>query len=448
MATTISIHSEGGETVTDRLALFHKPAIASGLEKKYFVCYRPMTQLIDDSSPVQFTFGADSRDLLDLKNSDLHVKVRITDTDGGNVTEEEQVSPINMLLHTLWDKVDIAFQGKQMTHSLGPYPYTSMLKTLKCLGADNQHLESIGFKLDNGEMDQSGISLIDPANPDAKRKYNAGAEHRGSWYRDGMSFQMEGPLLADISQLNRYLLNGIEISITLYRNKANFMIAAPKADKNYKVEIQDVYFKACYVKVAPAASMGIAKSLEAGHRALYQYQKSETRVFTVPQGFLNMYLDNIFNGIVPSQVMVCMTSAVAKNGSYVHNPFNFVPYDIRQIGLSVDGTHVPAEPLKLNFGKGQNYVSAYRDFMKCLKTSANDVGITMDMYKKGYTIFSFRLDQEKEEDRGKNLSIVKHGSLRLELDFGTALPEPVSLIVYGEYPAIFQINSDRKIEVL
>jgi hypothetical protein len=447
MATTLSIQNEGGETVTDRLALFQKPSVASGLEKKYFVCYRPVSQMIDDSSPVQFTFGADSMDLLDLKNSDLHVKVRISDTDGGHITEEEQVAPINMLLHTLWDRVDIAFQGKQMTHNLGPYPYTSMLKTVKCLGADNQHLESIGFKLDSGDaMNVSGIAPQDPTNPIAPRKYNAGAVHRGRWFKDGMSFQMEGPLLVDVTQLNRYLLNGIEISITLYRNKANFMIAAPNADKNYKVVIEDIYYKACYVKVAPPASMGISKSLEAGHRALYQYQKSETRLFTVPQGFLNMYLDNCFNGIVPSQILVCMTSAVGRNGSYVHNPFNFEPYDIREIGLSVDGTHVPAEPLKLNFGKGQNYVSAYRDFMKCMKTSANDVGITMEMYKSGYTIFSFRLDQETRG--GKNLSIVKHGSLRLELTFGTALPEPVSLIVYGEYPAIFQINSERKIDVL
>ncbi len=114
-----------------------------GIEKRYFMDYRPVSQLVDNSSPLEFSFTG-SVDKVDLKNTELHVKAQIVNSTGCNITEDECVAPRNLLLNTLFENVDIAIQGKQMTHVMDSYSYSAYMKTIKCLGTDNNHMESIG----------------------------------------------------------------------------------------------------------------------------------------------------------------------------------------------------------------------------------------------------------------------------------------------------------------
>lgn len=144
--------------------------------------YRPVSQLVDDSSPIEFSFTG-SVDMVDLKNTELYVKAWIVNSTGGNITEDECVAPKNLLLHTLFEKVDVTIQGKQMTHVMGSYPNAVYMKTIICLGADNNHMESIGFKLDQGMMDATGLMpKVDPSDITEVRKYNSRAHHRGSGF--------------------------------------------------------------------------------------------------------------------------------------------------------------------------------------------------------------------------------------------------------------------------
>ena len=193
--------------------------------------------------------------------------------------------------------------------------------------------------------------------------------------------------------------------------------------------------------------MGITRALEAGHKAQYPFTRTEVRTFNIPQNYQDHYLDNIFQGICPSLVMVGLVDSQAKNGSLVKNPYNFQPYDVRQIGISLDGSYIPGLPLKVNFSNGQNYVTAYKNFMACLRTSADDVGINLEAFKNGYTLFTFILDEESQGEGSENtLTMVKHGSVRLEVLFGTILPHTVSVVVYAEYPSLFTLDKTRRVE--
>jgi len=141
-----------------------------------------------------------------------------------------------------------------------------------------------------------------------------------------------------------------------------------------------------------------------------------------------------------------MVSDSAKCGSYTKNPYNFKNYDVKELGLSIDGAYVPSQPIKVDFSEnGQNFVAAYRDFMACMTAWPEHVGITLDRYRKGYTLFVFNLDSDRLPVSKEDFNLVKRGSARLELRFGTALPETVSLIVYSSYNTLFQIDKTRKV---
>jgi hypothetical protein len=447
-ATTLKV-GDSVPAVSDRLALFALPPTEAGIEKRYNVNYRPVSQLVDASSPLEFAFTG-AIDMIDLRNTELHVRAKIVNGKGENVSQDECVAPSNLLLHSLFEKVDITIGGKMMTHAMGGYPYMSYLRTIRCLGADNNHLESVGFKLDSGDMDATGLMpKKDPSDKTEKRVFNGGALHRALWFTDGKTFEMQGRLLADVCDLSRFLLNNTEVAVKLYRSRPEFMLGAKDATAGYKILLEEIYLKVAYVKPSPGVLMGLSRALDQKHKALYPFTRSEVRTFNIPEAYQDIYLDNIFQDVVPSVIMVGLLDSRAKNGSFLKNCFNFQPYDVREIGISVDGAYVPGLPQKVNFSKGQNYVTAYKNFMSCLRGHADDVGIGLDQFKDGFTLFTFSLESEAGgDDPEKNLSLAKHGSVRLEVLFGKALPHTVSILVYCEYPSLFTIDKARRVELM
>lgn len=62
---------------------------------------------------------------------------------------------------------------------------------------------------------------------------------------------MQGPLFADISQLDRYLLNGVEVRIKLWPSKPSLNLMAASDDVQYVTVIEDAILKVCHVLPMP-----------------------------------------------------------------------------------------------------------------------------------------------------------------------------------------------------
>ena len=73
--------------------------------------------------------------------------------------------------------------------------------------------------------------------------------------------------------------------------------------------------------------------------------------------------------------------------------------------------------------------------------------ITMDMFIKGFYILGFDLTPDKEADKGRHVSLPRQGNLRIEARFKKALPEPVTCILYAEFPGYIEIDSSRNVTV-
>ncbi len=94
-------------------------------------------------------------------------------------------------------------------------------------------------------------------------------------------------------------------------------------------------------------------------------------------------------------------------------------------------------------------MTAYKNFIVCLRTNADDVGITLAQFKDTFTLFTFSLQNEVGgEDPEKNLAQVRHGLVRLEMIFGTKLRHTVSIVVYCEYLPMFTINKACRVELM
>ena len=64
-------------------------------------------------------------------------------------------------------------------------------------------------------------------------------------------------------------------------------------------------------------------------------------------------------------------------------------------------------------------------------------------WSRGYFLFSFDLTDYDDED---HYPLIRHGNLRLEMNFGTTLPHTINVIVYAEFDNIVEINNNRNIQ--
>ena len=68
--------------------------------------------------------------------------------------------------------------------------------------------------------------------------------------------------------------------------------------------------------------------------------------------------------------------------------------------------------------------------------------IAPEDYPNGYALFKFDLSPDLAEEGHFNLA--KHGTFRVELKFGTALSNTVTVVAYAEFENVIEIDSNRK----
>jgi hypothetical protein len=267
---------------------------------------------------------------------------------------------------------------------------------------------------------------------------NIGLFSRSVLFRGGKEAVFEGAIAADICQQDRFMLNGVEMSIKLWPSKAKFSLVTPADEKVYAIMLTDAYLSVCKVTPFPAIVMGIETALQE-KAALYPYTRTDMRSFNISKDQFDFHLEDIYQQQVPNEVIIGMVQASAFNGSYKLNPYDFKHFDISSLALYVDDESVPAKPLKLDFSSG-DYISAYNSLFE--NTSEFALNIDRGDYDSGYTLFRFRVTPEQASagPPGK-------GNVKLHGIFKKALPANTTLIIIGKFNSVICIDKERVVTV-
>ena len=432
------LHPSSAPSAVPELNIFELPPTQTAIENAYYVECQPVSQVMGNHAPVEFCFGGEGPDYIDLARSKLKLKLKIVHQDATNsVLEADEVAvPINLALHSLWSQVDVTLGGRLMTQATGMYPFKGFLQTLLNYGKEAKETQLLaqGWYEEGSDLD-----AVTAAG-------NSAVFQKNEVYKTSKLVDLEGPLLEDIFQMNRYLLNNIEVSLKLYPSHPEFFIMGGGADKRYKVIFDEVLFKVCMIKVSPGVILGQAKALET-RNALYPYTRVETKAYSIAKGTHAINLDNLFQMSRPSRLVFGLVSAEAFNGNYKKNPFRFQHFDVTDVAVVVNGETVPGRPLKVNFdeAKERDYMSGYLALFEGTGRSGTDFGngITPKEYAAGHTLFVYNLDPEFK--RGKYLNLVKRANVRLEMRFAKPLPETVNVVVYAEHPSLFEVDIARNV---
>ncbi|XP_046581654.1 uncharacterized protein LOC124289094 [Haliotis rubra] len=304
--------------------------------------------------------------------------------------------------------------GQQVSSSNGGYPYKALMETVLDYGTDAQTSQlttQLYYK-------DSGVTVDEFNSGDPYASGNDGLINRGGFIAGSKSLTLTGPIMEDVT---------------------SFVLTSEESDKDYTVELQDVYLKVCKLRINDALIVAHNKQFEKGN-AMYPYERSVVKMASVASSSLSFNWDPMFQDEVPSRLIVALVRSNGVNGSYTANPFCFQGDIIKSMGLYLNGTSVPGRPFE------SDDIEAYASLYDWNNEWRKDKGLNLDRteFPIGHALYVFNL-QDIGADRSEYLNLLKSGNLRLEVQFAQALAHTFNVIALAKFPALIEIDQSRNV---
>ncbi|OOY88611.1 hypothetical protein BOW16_13005, partial [Solemya velum gill symbiont] len=342
---------------------------------------------------------------------------------------------INLPLQSLWSQVDVYANGKLISLHGSHYPWKAYLKTIlyRSKNVTETQLKSQLFVKDDGAFDD----------PDAFGGTNRGLAARYRLTKQSRTFDMEGPLYEDVFGLEKYLVNGVDLQLKFFRNPSSFLLMSEEDAPSYKIELLDVTFKACMIKIDEGLLLNHSRVFE-DRTAKYPLTRTEIKMNTIPSGSGSFIWQNVWSNNLPLKAYFVFIKQSAVNGDYTANPFNFLNL-AEAMAVYVNGESVPARPMQMDVGDNKNYVTPYVNLIETCDKWNKDEGmiITRENFDQGYAIYAF--DLAPGDYGGDYINLIRHGNLRVEVKFAKPTAETYNCLAYAEFPALLEIDITRDV---
>jgi len=204
-----------------------------------------------------------------------------------------QDTPVVIYVPGLWNEyMDLRRSRLYVSLSTNNYPRKAYFIVLLSTGEDaaNSQLQSQLYFLDNANLDDPKI---------------VGGTHsrllnRNNFTKQSKIFDMEGPLYDDIFRMDKCLLNGVDLHLKLFRNRAPFIFMSGETNPSYKLELLDVAFKACMVRIDSGLLVNHAELLK-NVTAKYPLTRTEVKMNTLSSGSGSFIWQNIWSNNLPAK---------------------------------------------------------------------------------------------------------------------------------------------------
>jgi len=429
------LHHKSAECSMAELDLFSAPMTQLSIDEKHYTEVLPLSAITEDG-PIEFFIPGDGDKYLDMNDTLMHLRVKITNADGTNLAVDAPVALVNYPLNTIFSQCDVILGDRLISQSSSTHPYRAMIETLLNYSDSTlktQFTAGLFYKDTAGAMD----SVVITNGP------NKGLVKRAVFTAESRELHLMGALHTDIFFSERLLLNSVDLRIKLTRSSDAFTLMCAN-DSTYRLKILGASLFIKKATIAPAVRLGHAAALMRGN-ALYPLSRVNIKTYSIPVNSRICNQENLFLGNMPKYIVLGMVNHEAFTGRRTLSPFNFLHNDMEYLALCQDGRQVPAKAFQPQFNRG----SSVREFYNMFTATGRhmkDLPLSIDRedFEQGYSLFVFNLTAGEDADA---LSPITSGSLRLEMRFRVPLPQTTTLIVYSCFDSILEINSKRQVLV-
>lgn len=417
-------------SLKSELDLFSALPVQLAIEESSFLEIHPVASL-NNASPIEFYISGNGEHYLDLSHTILHLQLKVTKKNGADMEATDKVAPINYILNTMFSECSVFLNDKQIA-SQPNYAYRSIIEAL--LFASRSVHESLFTSSLFYKDTASHHNVVDTAGA------NEGLKSRYARCSSSRVLDLVGGLHIDISSQPKALINGVDVRIKLERNKDSFALMC--ANDTFKLAVLSAKLYVRKLNVAPSIILGQEKALEKGVIKM-PIRRVEVKTFALSSGLQSSTIANAFIGQLPSRVIMGFVSNAAYNGRANKNPFNFQHYDLTYLCMLNQGKMLPARAFTPDFANdkyARSYLSLFTDLGRY--HNSQNININYDEYKNGYTLFAFDLTPDMAANES-HTSINKNGNIGIDIKFGAALPETVTVVVFAEYRNTVEIDKSR-----
>ena len=117
------------EALSSELNYFEQPIRQTAVQEEFDQEISPIAT-IQAGAPIEFLIKGVKGEYLDLNNSKLEVRCKLTKEDGTNLLADNRVSVVNLMQHSLYSNIDMEIGGKQVTDQNNFYPFRAIFETI------------------------------------------------------------------------------------------------------------------------------------------------------------------------------------------------------------------------------------------------------------------------------------------------------------------------------
>lgn len=373
-----------------------------------------------------------NKSVIDLQNSYLSTKARIINNDDTNLEANKEVGIINYPGATLYKQMDLYLNNDHMI-SVTDYAYRSYLETLLSFNDDAKRtwLQSALWQKDKHR------------HHDTLGDANDGYKHRKNKFAESQQVELISKIHVEMFNQPRLLIDHVPLKLVLTKNNDPFTLLTANTE-NVKIVIDEVTLVVRKNIVAAHKLNEISANLmKQDAKYFFPHVKINTRTISAAQHDIN--ISNLYSSSseLPVRIAIGLVSNAAYNGQKSLNPFKFQHYNITSANVIVNSKSILAKPLEFNIARGQ-FLSGYWNLQNSLGfVNKNDgCDITLNEFDNGYFLLVF--DLTPTLCNGMYMDPLETGIVDIELKFGTALPETVTVVIYSQYENMISINNARK----
>jgi len=414
---------QGTETAarTSAISLFEPEIIEKSVRERKECIVRPTA--ISEKGPIQITVQPEGDYFIDPGTFEIHADFCIEkwDASGKQYTaledsDKAKVAPINMFTKALWKDIEVYLNQQQVSLvATTAYPIKAYLETILSYGENAAHTL----------LSTSHYVKIPPGKHDVIGDDNPAFSTLNQIIEKSKTVRMCDVLHTELSTMDRFLLPGLTIDFRFSLNSSTLYLMHAN-DASYRIRFTDCFLKFDRILLHEQEHALIERQMARGARAIYPINRGTVRTKQIGAGEVYARWQNLYSGVLPDDILICMVDSQAFNGASDKNVFNFQHFNLDTLSLKVNSQLLPVVPLQCDFSK--------KDALKAYKHMFNNIGIknsnapclvSFQDFCEGTTIFPFDITPDKCSSFHSH---EKHsGNIELDIRFKEPLAQGITI---------------------
>lgn len=404
--------------------------------------YYPVLAVKDEGNPLIFDIVGVPGRYININDNLLQINARVMLNDGKPIEASDLVAPTSLLFYSLFSSLEVYLNGTLITDFSNRYHIASYLRT---------HLSASPLEKEHDLLD---VLYIPNTIAEDFKLEDSGFKIRYTLAKESAEFSMLGKVNAPIFNQGKFLPGESDIRLVFKRNRPELALDAASDERSgyngvpFRVDITSATLFIKRQAISQAIVDKHRDYLKADKSLLYPVTEDVVSDFVIPSGVTSHNIENLITGKLPLSITFGLVSSTGYLGKLTKSFFNFQPFDLSQVCMTVNQDTVQFKILPLSFktetsGSYNNYLLALQTLRRAAGNTLLGNGIDQKAYTNGNVLIYFEIIPTQPGA----LTINKNGSIKLSLQFKTALKESVTAVVLAQYQTIYEIDKTKEVTI-